>query len=58
MLGGPDPKSLIDPVSADQLRSEVLCAIPEWADWGRPLAMSRRAQSLLMLSFCRGQQGR
>ena len=60
VLAGPDPKSLVDPVSADELRSEMLAAAREWADWARephprfgPGAMSRRQQSLLVLSFCR-----
>ena len=59
-LAGPDPKSLVDPVSADELRSEMLTAARDWAEWARephprfgPGAMSRRQQSLLVLSFCR-----
>jgi predicted nucleotidyltransferase len=60
VLAGPDPKELVDPVSAAQLRDEALAALHEWADWARephprfgPGAMSRRQQSLLVLSFCR-----
>ena len=60
VLAGPDPRSLVDPVSAEQLRSEMLTAGREWAEWAReqhprfgPDAMSRRQQSLLVLSFCR-----
>src|ERR671930_536785 len=60
VLAGPDPKSLVDPVSADELRREMLTAAREWAEWARephprfgPGAMSRRQQSLLVLSFCR-----
>ena len=60
VLAGPDPKELVDPVSAEQLRDEVLAALHEWAEWARephprfgPGAMSRRQQSLFVLSFCR-----
>ncbi|MGH3103476.1 MAG: aminoglycoside adenylyltransferase domain-containing protein [Gaiellaceae bacterium] len=65
ILAGPDPKSLIDPVSADQLHGEVLTAMHEWATWARESqdrfeaaagqgpAMSRWKQPLLVLSFCR-----
>jgi predicted nucleotidyltransferase len=60
VLAGPDPRSFVDPVSADELRSEMLTAAREWSEWARephprfgPGAMSRRQQSLLVLSFCR-----
>ena len=60
VLAGPDPKSLVEPVSADELRHEMVTAAREWAEWARkphprfgPGAMSRRQQSLLVLSFCR-----
>jgi predicted nucleotidyltransferase len=60
VLAGPEPKNLVEPVSADELRSEMLAAAREWATWARephprfgPGAMSRRQQSLLVLSFCR-----
>ena len=60
VLAGPDPKSLVDPVSAEELRDEVRTALREWVEWARephprfgPGAMSRRQQSLLVLSFCR-----
>ena len=60
VLAGPDPRSLVDPVSAGELRREMLTAAREWAEWARephprfgPGAMSRRQQSLLVLSFCR-----
>ncbi|MFN2467824.1 MAG: aminoglycoside adenylyltransferase domain-containing protein [Gaiellaceae bacterium] len=52
-LAGPDPASLVEPVSAAQLRDDVLTAMREWADWADELAMSRRAQELLVLSYCR-----
>jgi predicted nucleotidyltransferase len=60
VLAGPDPKSLVEPVSADELRREMLTAAREWAEWAHEPhprfgsgAMSRRQQSLLVLSFCR-----
>jgi predicted nucleotidyltransferase len=60
VLAGPDPKSLVEPVSSDELRREMLTAAREWAEWAREPhprfgrgAMSRRQQSLLVLSFCR-----
>lgn len=60
VLAGPPTETLVDPVSADELRSEMLTAARDWAEWARephprfgPGAMSRRQQSLLVLSFCR-----
>lgn len=65
VLAGPDPKTLIEPVIADQLRAEVREAMSEWAasvyrseerfevaGEVRP-GMSRWKQALLVLSFCR-----
>jgi hypothetical protein len=53
ILSGPDPQTLVDPVSADDLRSEVVEARDEWADWVRTIEMNRRAQGLIVLSYCR-----
>jgi predicted nucleotidyltransferase len=60
VLAGPDPNGLVEPVSAEELRSEMQTAARDWAEWARephprfgPGAMSRREQSLLALSFCR-----
>ena len=60
VLAGPPVETLVDPVSADELRREMLTAAREWAEWAREPhprsgagAMSRRQQSLLVLSFCR-----
>ena len=53
-LAGPDPRSLVDPVSAEQLRADVRWAMREWADWLRPLtSYSRRGQGVVVLSYCR-----
>jgi hypothetical protein len=58
VLAGPDPKSLIDPVPAEQLRREAVSGMHECADWapeptkaGQP--MSRWKQPYLVLTFCR-----
>jgi hypothetical protein len=53
-LAGPDPKELIDPISGDDLRAYAGWALDEWVDWAKSLTdMSRRAQNLLVVSFCR-----
>jgi hypothetical protein len=60
VLAGPDLKSLVAPVTPDELRAEERTAMGEWAEWSRephprfgPGAMSRRQQGLAVLSFCR-----
>jgi predicted nucleotidyltransferase len=57
ILAGPDPRSLVDPVSAAQVRSEVLVTMREWASWAREPTrtggMSQWKQTLLVLSYCR-----
>src|SRR5438094_1286383 len=53
VLFGPDPQTLIDPVSAADLQREVVEAIDDWAEWVLTIEMSRRAQGLIVLSFCR-----
>ena len=57
VLAGPDPKNLVEPVSAAQLRSEVLTTMHDWVDWAyKPTkagSMSRWLQPLLVLSYCR-----
>ena len=53
-LVGPDPKKLVDPVSPDDLRADVVVAMDEWADWLKELpGISRRGQNLVVVSFCR-----
>jgi hypothetical protein len=56
-LDGPDPKRLVEPVSATQLRAEVRTAMHEWVDWAHTPTkagpMSRWLQPLLVLSYCR-----
>jgi predicted nucleotidyltransferase len=57
ILAGPEPKSLVDAVSATQLRCEVLAMMREWAPWAREPTrvggMSQWKQTLLVLSYCR-----
>lgn len=57
VLTGPDPKTLIDPVSPEDLRSEVRVAMDEFAAWApaptRAGGLSRWKQPYLVLSFCR-----
>jgi RimJ/RimL family protein N-acetyltransferase/predicted nucleotidyltransferase len=53
VLAGPEPTSLIDLVSAAELEDDVRWAMREWADWLPHNELSRRAQSLLVLTVCR-----
>jgi RimJ/RimL family protein N-acetyltransferase len=53
VLAGPEPSSLIDPVSPAELEDDVRWAMREWADWLPHNELSRRAQSFLVLTVCR-----
>ena len=59
VLAGPDPRELIDPVSADALRDEARPVLGEYAEWargphpGHPSGMSRWKQPYLVLTLCR-----
>ena len=55
VLAGPDPKSIVDEVSAADLRGDVLETMDKWESWlrERDEEMSRRLQGLFVLSFCR-----
>ncbi len=56
-LAGPEPKKLIDPVSADEVRNNVRIAMAEWVEYAsmptKAGGMSQRVQALIVLSFCR-----
>lgn len=55
-LAGPDPRELIEPVSADGLRLEVLATMRDWAEdifAGRYRIDNRWAQPFVVLSYCR-----
>lgn len=53
VLAGPEPKALVEPVHAAQLRAEILAGLDEWTEWTRAPAMSRWKQPYVVLSFCR-----
>jgi Aminoglycoside adenylyltransferase, C-terminal domain/Nucleotidyltransferase domain len=56
VLEGPLPETLVDPVSATELRHEALSRLREYAEWARePIEapMSRWKQPYLVLTFCR-----
>ena len=57
VLAGPDPKTLIDPVSTDQLRREAVAGVREYGAWApEPTnvgAMNRWKQTYLVVTFCR-----
>jgi hypothetical protein len=54
ILAGPDPKKLVDPVTASDLRREALVRVQEYADWAHELSvMTRWQQPYLVLTFCR-----
>ena len=57
VLAGPDPKSLIEPVEAEDLRREVREAMVEFAAWAtsptKAGGMSRWKQPYLVLNCCR-----
>jgi predicted nucleotidyltransferase len=53
-LAGPDPRVLIDPVSQDDLRREVVVDLRGFGDWAKAAtAMSRWKQPYIVLSLCR-----
>lgn len=56
VLVGPDPKQLIDPISATQLREAICSMLPIWAGYilDHPTVLhSRGYQSYVVLSLCR-----
>jgi len=55
VLEGPDPTSLVEPVTAAQLRTEALWVMDEFLAWAheRVADMSRWKQPYLVLTFCR-----
>jgi predicted nucleotidyltransferase len=53
-LAGPHPKTLVDPVSADDLRADALWALNEWEAWVPTLERwSARLQPEAVLAHCR-----
>ena len=57
VLEGPPPETLVEPVSAAELRREALAAVREYAEWApegtKAGPMSRWKQPYLVLTFCR-----
>ena len=57
VLEGPEPSTLVEPVSAAELQDEALGRVTEYADWAaEPTGdggMSRWKQPYLVLTFCR-----
>lgn len=59
ILEGPDPKNVVDPITAAELRAEVAALIPEWAAQLRadPEGMNNAwRQPHTLLSYCRTLQ--
>jgi predicted nucleotidyltransferase len=52
-LAGPEPKSLVEPVSAEQLRAEVRGRMHEYVDWAKSPGMNGWRQPYLVVTFCR-----
>jgi hypothetical protein len=54
VLAGPDPTSLVDPVTPAELRADVLVAMDEWVEWLPTLdSWSARFQPYFVLTLCR-----
>ena len=54
VLAGPDPRELVEPIAADQLRAEMRWALGHWQAWFRSIdSISRRALAVAVLSHAR-----
>jgi hypothetical protein len=53
VLAGPEPQELIEPVAPEDLRSEARHVMADYAVWVQTADLSRRAQGLTVLTFCR-----
>jgi hypothetical protein len=54
VLDGPDPKDIVDPITAEDLRAEALRAADEWEAWIATLERwSARLQPDSVLAYCR-----
>ena len=54
VLAGPDPRELVDPIAADELRAEVRWALGLWQAWFRSTdSINRRALAVAVLSHAR-----
>lgn len=54
VLAGPDPRELVEPITADELRAEMRWALGLWRAWFRSMdSISRRALAVAVLSHAR-----
>jgi hypothetical protein len=54
VLAGPDPRELVDPITADELRADVRWALGRWRAWFRSRdSINRRALAVAVLSHAR-----
>jgi hypothetical protein len=54
VLAGPDPRDLVDPVTADDLRAEMQWALALWQEWFRSIgSINRRALAVAVLTHAR-----
>lgn len=54
VLAGPDPRDLVDPITADEMRAEARWALGLWREWFHSVeSMSRRALAVAVLSHAR-----
>jgi len=54
VLAGPDPRELVEPITADELRAEVRWALGLWQEWFRSTgSIDRRALAVAVLSHAR-----
>jgi hypothetical protein len=54
VLAGPEPRELVDPIGADELRAEMRWALGLWQEWFRSIdSMGRRALAVAVLTHAR-----
>jgi len=54
VLAGPDPRELVDPITADALRAEMRWAVGLWQEWFRSIdSIDRRALAVAVLTHAR-----
>jgi aminoglycoside adenylyltransferase-like protein/nucleotidyltransferase-like protein len=54
VLAGPDPRELVEPITADELRTEMRWALDQWRSWFQSIdSISRRALAVAVLSHAR-----
>ena len=54
VLTGPDPRELVEPITADKLRAEMRWALGHWQAWYRSIdSINRRALAVAVLTHTR-----